>query len=434
MLDPAAAEAARATDGPVGLQRQQRRQRRRALAAFALLALAGHALLLDGLGPLAVGAGRSDAGAPLSVRTIDAGPAPAPDPAPRGDAAPTPVVADAAPAPRQAPARASREPAPPAEPALSRAAPPASDAASAPSPASGVAAPGTVAPAGPVVAGAEAPASAPVVVDPGPAAASAPAPPSTSAAAAAAPADAGEPPSGAAAALPAASAPPPLLSPGEQPPTVYRTQLPAPATLHYQVRSGFFRGTGEIRWRRTGAVYSVTLDARVAGLTLLRMASDGEVDAAGLAPRRFLDQRARRAAQAANFQRDAGRITFSGASAEWPLLAGSQDQLSWMIQLAGIASADPGLLVEGGRITMVVVGARGDARVWTLRYAGRENVETGAGTVAAVKLVRDGVAYDRGYEIWLDPAQSFLPAHVTRRDSAGNSEFDLLLDRVEPAP
>lgn len=225
----------------------------------------------------------------------------------------------------------------------------------------------------------------------------------------------------------------PLLAAGERPPPVYRTLLPAPVTLRYEVRSGFLRGTGEIRWRPAGDTYSLALEARIAGLTLLKMTSEGGIDAAGLAPVRFLDQRARRAPQAANFRRDAGTITFSGPKTTWPLLPGSQDQLSWMIQLAAIASADPGHLVDGGEITMVVVGARGDARVWVLRYAGREDVETATGTVHAVKLVREGSAYDRSYEIWLDPARSYLPAHVTQRNAAGGSELDLLLQRIEPA-
>ncbi|MEP7139074.1 MAG: DUF3108 domain-containing protein [Caldimonas sp.] len=234
---------------------------------------------------------------------------------------------------------------------------------------------------------------------------------------------------------PSPAASQPLVIAGEKPPPVYRTQLPPPVTLRYEARRGFFRGTGEIRWRRSGDTYSLALEARIAGVTLLTWSSDGGIDAAGLAPDRFVDRRARRAPQAANFRRDTGKITFSGARAEWPLLPGSQDELSWMIQLAAIAAADPELLVEGGRITMVVVGARGDARVWTLRSAGRETVDTAAGPVAAVKLVRDSLGpYERGYEIWLDPQRSWLPAHVTQRNAAGGAELDLLLERFEPAP
>ncbi len=53
---------------------------------------------------------------------------------------------------------------------------------------------------------------------------------------------------------------------------------------------------------------------------------------------------------------------------------GTQDQLSWMIQLAGIVAAEPERASEGDRISMAVVGARGDAgAVRTLTFAGRED-------------------------------------------------------------
>ena len=138
-----------------------------------------------------------------------------------------------------------------------------------------------------------------------------------------------------------------LLAPGELPPPVYPTRLPAAATLHYQVRRGALAGTGDIRWMPSTDGYRLVLESSLAGLVLLRQTSAGTIDADGLAPARFLDERARRGAQAANFRRDAGTITFSGPAVEWPLLPGSQDRLSWMIQLAGIAAAAPEQLVEG---------------------------------------------------------------------------------------
>jgi len=230
----------------------------------------------------------------------------------------------------------------------------------------------------------------------------------------------------------ASPGPPSLLAPGEEPPPLYRTRLPAAVTLHYQVRRGLLRGSGQIRWSPVGDRYRLVLEAQVAGLTLLKQTSEGDLGVNGLAPVRFLDQRARRSAQAANFRRDDGRITFSGTGVEWPLLAGSQDRLSWMIQLAGIAAAEPERLVDGGEITMVVIGARGDAGVWTLRFAGRETIATVAGTVHAVKMVRAGrSAYDTSAEIWLDPERSYLPAQATLRNAAGAPEFDLLLERVD---
>jgi hypothetical protein len=104
-----------------------------------------------------------------------------------------------------------------------------------------------------------------------------------------------------------------------------------------------------------------------------------------------------------------------------------------MIQLPGIVAADPERLVGDARIAMVVVGARGDAGVWTLRYAGRDDVETPVGTVRALRLVRDARSVsDTSAEIWLDPQRSYLPARALLRSSSGAVEYDLLLEGIEP--
>ena len=223
-----------------------------------------------------------------------------------------------------------------------------------------------------------------------------------------------------------------LLAAGERPPPTYRTLLPAPAILRYELRRGILRGTGEIRWRPAGDRYALQFEARLAGLTLLAQSSQGELGAHGLAPVRFVDQRARKAARAVNFSRDSNTISFSGSSAQWPLFAGSQDRLSWMIQLGGIVAADPAL-ASSGRISMVLVSARGEASVRNARFAGRENAETATGSVPTLKFVIDGhSAYDGSFEIWLDPARGYLPARAVSRGASGDAEFELLLQRADP--
>ena len=210
------------------------------------------------------------------------------------------------------------------------------------------------------------------------------------------------------------------------PPAISRRPSTAPScrrrsTLHYEVRRGFLRGTGEIRWQPSGDAYRLVLEARIAGLTLLMQTSEGGIDANGLAPVRFLDQRARRSAQAANFRRDDGKVTFSGTGVEWPLLAGSQDRLSWMIQLAGIAAAEPRAARRrrpdhDGRRRR----ARRRRRLDPALRRPRERSRPSGATVHAVKLVREArSAYDTSAEIWLDPERSYLPAHATLRNSAG---------------
>jgi len=387
MLDPGGAHGAAQRPDQRGGDSRQRRSR--ALVACAALAVALHLAFLDGFGGRA--ARTPDSGAmPLSVRTIAVEPA-----------APSPPAAD----PAAIEVRVARPPDQRRPPrALANSAREAPQV-SAGSPDADVAVSNSASP--PV---AEPDAAASAIAD--------------AAGAASEPALQTDANTVAPSAIPGA---------GDQPPPVYPTRLPPAATLHYQVRRGFLRGDGEIRWQPAADTYRLVLEARVAGLTLLVQTSEGAIDGNGLAPVRFLDQRARRGAQAANFIRDSGRITFSGTTVEWPLVAGAQDRLSWMIQLAGIVAADPALLREGSRITMAVVGARGDAGLWSLRYVGEEAVETARGTVNAVKLVREGrTANDTTAEVWLDPTRSYLPAHATLRNASGASEYDLLLDRVDP--
>ncbi len=147
-----------------------------------------------------------------------------------------------------------------------------------------------------------------------------------------------------------------------------------------------------------------------------------------MAPERYLDRRGRRGAQAANFRRDIGRISYSGPSIEWPLPAGTQDRLSWMLQLAGIVQAAPQRWQAGEEIRLFVSGARGDADVWIFRVEGTETLaELPAGAATALKLLREpSRPYELRAEVWLDPARHHLP--VRARFSNGAVVWDLQLE------
>ena len=431
MLDAQGSQELAPPPEPGAAALQVRRRHRRAIVGFAGLALLCHAALLGGIDSLSLGPGRDESGTSMTVRTI--APEPAAEAALAADAPPAAAAAPPPPRPRPPrPPRSAREPSRlaradgnPAIPEPEAGARNAgAEVAPAPEPAASEAAVAATIDAdrSAVDAGASA-------VDAGANAAVAGAPTQVVAPTVAVPT---EPAASVAAIAPTLAATPSFLDAGESPPPVYRARLPPPATLRYEVRRGFFRGTGEIRWQPSGDSYELRLDARLAGITLMSLTSQGRIEPTGLAPARFLDQRARRSAQAANFNREPGTITFSGPSITWPLLPGSQDLLSWMIQLSGIVAAEPERASEGGWIAMVIVDARGRASVRTIRYAGHENVETASGTVHAAKFVVPGRAVgDSSYEIWLDPAHSFLPAHATQRDGSGESQLDLLLESFE---
>ncbi|CAG1017155.1 hypothetical protein BURC_01779 [Burkholderiaceae bacterium] len=214
----------------------------------------------------------------------------------------------------------------------------------------------------------------------------------------------------------------------DEPPPLYRTRLPPPVTLHYTMRRGMIPGSGELHWKPAGTHYEVRLEGRVAGMAVLTEVSTGTLDGHGLAPLRFTDARIRRGTNAANFQRDKGKITFSGPQTEYPLLPGSQDRVSWMLQIAAVLNAEPQHAAPGGKVAFFVVGARGDADVWVFRYVGAEKVSTDEGELAAVKFTREPrKPYDRGVEIWLAPARQYLPVRARFTTSANGDEFELLL-------
>ena len=213
---------------------------------------------------------------------------------------------------------------------------------------------------------------------------------------------------------------------------LYRTQFAPPLTLLYELRRGALSGTAELNWRPSGTQYELRLEGSAAGSTVLLQTSQGGFDAAGLAPLRFTDQRMQRETRAANFQREQGKITFSGPSTEYPLRVGAQDRLSWMLQLAAVAAAEPLLLAPDGKIALYVVGARGDADLWVFRYVAHETVDTASGPVRAVKFAREPRgAYDTQVEAWLDPARHHLPVRARLSTSPDGDALELLLREMK---
>ncbi len=236
-----------------------------------------------------------------------------------------------------------------------------------------------------------------------------------------------------------AAAPQPVASPESKPVAdevvpVYRTRLPPAATLRFRMQRGGLSGTADLAWRPTGSRYELHFDGKVAGLTILTQVSSGGVEANGLVPVRFTDQRLRHAVIAANFQRDAGKITFSGPTDEFPLWPGVQDRLSWMIQLSAIVQADAKLMQPGAKVAMHVVGARADAGVWVFRCVARESVDVAGTAVQAAKFVREPRGpYDTAAEVWLDPQRHDLPVRAALRSGDGDA-LELILQEANTAP
>jgi len=207
---------------------------------------------------------------------------------------------------------------------------------------------------------------------------------------------------------------------------VYRTRIAPAGHWRYRLQRGPAVGEAELSWQPQAAgAYEMRLQGRIAGVSVLDWASRGAIDGAGIAPERYVIRRRGRDSQAANFQRDADKITFSGPTHELPLLPGVQDRLTWMLQLPAIVEAAPERFGAGTRIVLMVVGARGGSDVWTFAVVGADRV----GDTPALKLVREARRLrDVQVEIWLDPARGHLPLRAVLAQADGGAPLELRLD------
>jgi hypothetical protein len=226
----------------------------------------------------------------------------------------------------------------------------------------------------------------------------------------------------------------PAPEPGGVAAPVYATRLPPSTTLRYALRRNGQPGHAELQWQSDGAHYSLSLRNDATGALNLGSASFGAISRHGLEPERHTESRRGRDVRAANFQRDSARVTFSGPRGELPLVAGAQDRLSWMVQLAGIAEANPALRTPGTEIAVFVVGTRGDAEVWLYAVVGPEAIELPAGPVPdALHLRRvPRRLYDTAVDVWLDPARHHLPVRAQLLVRATGQGSELLLESVSP--
>lgn len=208
---------------------------------------------------------------------------------------------------------------------------------------------------------------------------------------------------------------------------VYATRMPPAGQWRYRLQRGLMVGEADLLWApRDSAHYEMQLTGRVAGVTMLEWASQGQLDAAGVAPERLAIRRRGRDRQAVNFQREAGKITFSGPTHELPLLPGVQDRLSWMVQLSAIVAAAPDRYGPGAIVVLFVAGARGDADLWTFVVQGVEALDERP----TLKLVREPRRrYDTRAEVWLDPAEHFMPLRLVQTPSGGGAALELQRER-----
>ncbi len=204
--------------------------------------------------------------------------------------------------------------------------------------------------------------------------------------------------------------------------------MPPSANLVFALQSGAQRGEARLAWRADGARYTLALHATLPSGRDVEQHSEGGFDASGVAPLRLADRRRGRDVRAANFQRERGLVTFSGPRWELPLEAGTQDRLSWLVQLAALIGGSNDELRDGAELAMWVVGARGAASHWRFEVRGRERLVLDGYEADAWWLVREPVhPYDQRVEVWLGTSHSHWPLKLRQTQIPGGEPLEWLL-------
>ena len=220
---------------------------------------------------------------------------------------------------------------------------------------------------------------------------------------------------------------PPVIAPAPnlpkdlaQPPRNYAV----PGSVRLKFNANGMRGklqyhaSGELAWLHDGRRYEARLELGAFLVGSRVLSSTGQLTADGLAPSRFSDRF--RSEQAAHFDRNRGRVTFSANTPEADLLAGAQDQLSVFVQLASMIAGDPARYPTGSTITLQTVGPR-HAEPWPFVVEAQEKLALPGGTLDTLKLTRAPRRdYDQKVEIWLAPALSYLPSRIRITQTSGD--------------
>ena len=215
---------------------------------------------------------------------------------------------------------------------------------------------------------------------------------------------------------------PPAAAPAAAPLTASITAWPS-AVLHYAVtvhgRGPALEGAARLEWQQDGERYEARLALSAPGRRERLQQSSGALTQAGLVPERFSDRS--RGEQATHFDAAGGRVVFSNnqPAADW--VAGMQDRLSVVLQLAMLAAAQPARFTAGTEVAIPTATTR-DADAWVFRVQGEEDLDLPGGTVRALKLERPPRReYDQRVELWLAPGLAYAPVRLrlTNPDGGG---------------
>lgn len=224
-------------------------------------------------------------------------------------------------------------------------------------------------------------------------------------------------------------------TPSQALPPIPLGALPPPVLLSYrltgQEKGLNYYANGELRWQHNESAYALSLSVKAFLIGARHWRSQGEITAAGLAPRRFSDSW--RSERAAHFDRAQNRVVFSNNAPIAALEPGAQDQISLYVQLAAAMAGEPKRFQPGTRLQVQTATIR-DALPWLLTLGPEESLQMDGETLQVVKWVcQPRNRFDATVEFWVSAQHAWMPVRIRITQLSG-SFIDLTLRSREPLP
>jgi hypothetical protein len=244
----------------------------------------------------------------------------------------------------------------------------------------------------------------------------------------------------------AASAPAQAAAASAPAPTPASQSAPAPAAsgdkfsvppsgeLRYDTLvNGVTNQTGTIHWINDGQHYEMVVSIPLPFVGPYVYSSKGHIDGFGIAPEQYSEQRGRRAADIAIFNRETKQIVYTKTPQNQPLADGAQDRFSVVMQLASLVRGDPDKYKPG--VTRQFSVADNDSNeTWPIETVGDESVQTRGGFTTARHFTRlprrEGDR--RKLDIWLAPSLGWLPVRILQTEPNGMQIELLWAGKLQP--
>lgn len=201
--------------------------------------------------------------------------------------------------------------------------------------------------------------------------------------------------------------------------------FPKPVRLVYaldgEVKKFNYQAEGELLWKQDGRHYEARLQVSVPLLGTRTRTSNGSITPGGLEPLRFVDTW--RKEVTVDFDQGNHRASFSGNNPGVALETAAQDQLSVILQIAGMLAATPSHYPPGTALALQTLGLHG-AEVWVFTVDGTEKIHLpndSLGTLDSLRLTRTPrLASGQKVELWLAPSLGYLPVRLKITQASGD--------------